>query len=246
MLTSVEAFIICWNEEEIIRHTLNHYSKFCKKITLIDNYSADRTVEIAKDVFPEINVLQFDTNNEIRDDILTEVKNNCWKNSDSDYVIVCDSDELLYTRNITEQLSELKANNVALPIVIGYNMGAKEFPSDYQKPIYEQIVYGSRSTLYDKQIIFSPQMVKDINFGPGCHTCNPVFKIPRLKDSIVEFKLLHYKYLGKDYVYRKHGLYADRLSRTNIKNNWGLQYLDGDSHVNECFSLMDRHLYKVV
>ena len=31
----IELFLLCYNEEKMILHTLNYYSKFCSKITII-------------------------------------------------------------------------------------------------------------------------------------------------------------------------------------------------------------------
>ncbi len=246
MNVNVEAFILCWNEEALIRHTLNHYASFCSKITLIDNYSTDRTIDIVKENFPATEIIQFDSNNEIRDDLYLVIKNNCWKESTADYVIVCDTDELLYADDLQGQLALARKTRVALPVVTGYDMGSAECPGNYQVPIYKQVVHGVRNQRFDKQIIFDPRKISEINFKPGAHACNPVFRKARLVDKIVEFKLLHYKYLGKDYLYKKHEDYAKRMSELNKKENLGNEYLDGKAHIDRCFAHIDVHLYQVV
>jgi glycosyltransferase involved in cell wall biosynthesis len=245
MIPNVEAYIVCWNEERMILHTLNHYFTFCKKITLLDNYSTDGTVAIAKEQYPDVLVEYFDTNNEHRDDVLLEVKNNCWKNSTADYVIVCDTDEFLYAENIHQELSLLIENKVALPVVIGYNMGSTVFPDNFNIPIFDQVKTGVRDDAYDKQIIFSPTMVTDINFAIGCHKCEPVLKEHGKMDIIVEFKMLHYKYLSKEYIYKKHEAYANRLSLFNIRNAVGDHYCDR-KNVDQSFDRINRHFYKVI
>jgi glycosyltransferase involved in cell wall biosynthesis len=246
MKVDVEAFIICWNEEDIILHTLNHYASFCRRITLIDNQSTDDTIDLVRENFPETIIETFDSNNEIRDDLYLNIKNSCWKESTMDYVIVCDTDEFLFADNMVEQLARAKANKVVMPVVSGYDMGASQFPRNYQAPIYQQVTHGVRSRNYDKQIIFNPREVAEINFTAGAHTCNPEFRGTNLVDNIVEFKLLHFKYLGKEYLYKKHEAYAKRLSALNISLNFGSHYLGGREHVDECFASIDTHLYKVV
>lgn len=243
---NIEAFIVCWNEEAIIRHTLNHYASFCSKITLIDNYSTDNTIAVARENFPEITVTLFDTQGEIRDDLLTQMKNNCWKESKADYVIVCDTDEFLYADDLHGQLKKLEEHNVAMPVVIGYNMGSVDFPGNFDISIYEQVQHGVRDRNFDKQIIFNPRAVTEINYSPGCHFANPVFKNSRLRDPVVEFKLLHYKYLSKEYLYNKHMLYSHRLSQFNKEFNYGAEYLAGKQHIDACFDLIDKHLYKII
>nr|WP_295874831.1 glycosyltransferase family 2 protein [uncultured Chitinophaga sp.] len=245
MIPSIDAYIICWNEERMIRHTLNHYATFCRKITLLNNYSTDNTIAIAKKHYPQVEVVDFDTNNEHRDDILLEVKNNCWKKSTADYVIVGDTDEFLFADNMQEQLRRLNEYKVALPVVIGYNMGASEFPENFDIPIYDQVKTGVRDAGFDKQIIFSTAAVADINFEIGCHKCNPLLKEERMVDSVVEFKLLHYKYLSKEYLYQKHEAYANRLSLYNIRNAVGDHYCDR-KNIDDAFSRTEKHIYKVL
>jgi glycosyltransferase involved in cell wall biosynthesis len=245
MIPNVEAFIVCWNEEQMIRHTLNHYSTFCSKITLLDNYSTDDTIAIAQQRFPAVEVVKFDTNNEHRDDVLLSVKNNCWKNSSADYVIVCDTDEFLYAEDMIGKLEKLCQYQVALPLVMGFNMGAAEFPGNFEIPIYQQVKTGVRERQFDKQIIFNPKVVEEINYEMGCHECRPVLNKEKIMDMAVEFKLLHYKFLGRDYLSKKHEAYANRLSLFNLRTAIGSHYLD-KSHIDKCFSQLDKHIYKVI
>ena len=245
MLPAIDAYIICWNEEKIIRHTLNHYAGFCRQITLLNNFSTDSTVALAHKYYPSVKVIDYDTNNETRDDILQEIKNNCWKQSTADYVIVCDTDEFLYAGDMRRQLEMLYEHNVALPLVMGYNMGSETFPDNFDIPIYEQVKYGVRERLFDKQIIFSPRYVAEINYALGCHECRPILKEEKMRDLAIEFKLLHFKYLGKEYLYEKHEAYANRLSLFNIRTSVGSHYLDRQ-HIDRCFSQLDKHLYKVI
>ncbi len=246
MRATVEAFIISWNEEKLIPHTLNYYSSFCNKITLLDNHSTDRTVAIAKEMLPEIDVVYWDTGCQYREDLLLNVKNNCWKQSKADYVIVCDTDEFLFADDMAGQIDRMLDKKVILPVVSGYNMGSADFPGDYTRPIYKQVAYGIRDRKFDKQIIFNPRELAEINYGPGSHSCDPVFKREKLLDQIVDFKLLHFKYLSKQYLYEKHGSYATRMSDYSMNNGYGAEYMEGREYIDECFKHIDRYLYKVV
>ena len=192
----LEAFILCYNESQIIRHTLNYYSKFCDQITVLDNYSNDDTLSIINSEYPKVVVRQFGPHN-FREDILTETRNNCWKGSSADYVIVCDTDEFLYAENLLEKLEFLKLKKPAICPVLGYDMYSDKFPKDYTKPITEFVKYGVRNYRFDKSIIFSPKKVKHINYDAGAHTCNPKFYSGNKASELVEFKLLHFKYLSK-------------------------------------------------
>lgn len=241
---TIEAFILCWNEERMIANTINHYSKFCDKITIIDNCSTDDTLEIIKHLNTKkgynLSVKQFESENQIRDDKYLYLKNNIWKNSTADWVIVCDMDEILYHPNIIEQLTTAKKNGVGIIQTEGYNMVSNSFPGDYSKPITEQVKTGVRSLNFDKSIIFSPQIIKEMWYAPGAHTCNPIYKKNVIKVNHPEkFKLLHYKYMGLEYLKQRHQMYATRLSNYNKHNNFGGEYLN-EKHVEECFSILSK------
>jgi len=220
---NIVAYIITYNEEKMIRHTLNHYTSFCSRVHIFDNRSTDRTRAIASE-YPNVTIHDFDTGGKFNDRHHLEIKNSCWKDSTADYVITCDCDEFLYAENILDQLSTLKKQGVTLPTIAGYNMYCEYFPADYSKPIFSQVTTGVRALHFDKQIIFSPRL-KEINFSPGAHHCHPVGKL--IRNNTRPFKLLHYKYLSYDGVRYKHEHYALRMSDYNKKNNFGAEYSNG-------------------
>lgn len=236
---NIEAFILCWNEEKLIQHTINHYKTFCNKITIIDNESTDNTLEIARK--NNINIKQYNTNNKLQDSAYVYLKNNVWKQSTADFVVVCDMDEYLYHPDLINQLKEAKKNGVGVFQTEGYNMVTQSFPEDYFTLLTIQIKTGVRATNFDKLIIFSPNIMEEMLYGPGAHTCNPLYKrnASRVTHPI-KLKLLHYKYLGIDYLIDKHAKYASRLSEYNKKNNFGGEYLHGSAHVFECYDLIKK------
>jgi len=234
---NIDLFLLCYNEERMIIHTLNYYSKFCEKITIYDNFSTDNSLDLIEANFPNVEIKTFDTNGEHREDIMMEIRNNCWKNSTADYVIVCDMDEFLYAENLFEKLHHIKTQNIAIPVIIGYNMISDNFPTDYRTDITEQIKVGCRDRMFDKNIIFSPKSVKEINYGPGSHQCFPSFKKHPHVDNLCELKLLHYKYLNKEYIAKRHINYADRMSDVNKQNKYGVEYELGQDHINNMYEL---------
>ncbi|MEM0575404.1 glycosyltransferase family 2 protein [Flavobacterium polysaccharolyticum] len=231
---AVELYLLCFNEEKMILHTLNYYSKICSKIIIIDNQSTDNSIRLASD-YENIEFRYLDSGNEFIEDKLTESKNNCWKGSAADYVIVCDMDEFLYDEQLLEKLLIAKEQKIIMPTVIGYNMMSDDFPTNYESLITEQVKYGVRSERFDKQIIFDPKKIKEINYRPGAHLCQPLFYENRVETSKMELKLLHYKYLGKDYLYKKHKGYANRMSEISKDKKHGYEYLEGENHVDSIF-----------
>ena len=93
-----EAFIITWNEEEIINLTLSHYERFCDKITIYDNYSTDNTCSIAESRGHD--VVKFGNEGVLDDREYIKIKNHCYKQSEAKWVIVVDCDEILHHPNI--------------------------------------------------------------------------------------------------------------------------------------------------
>ena len=89
-MSVVHYYILCWNEERILPQVLDHYSKFCQKMVVMDNESDDRSVEIIQS-YPNAEVRTYQSNSQIRNDIYLEIKNNIWKESrgKADWVIVC-------------------------------------------------------------------------------------------------------------------------------------------------------------
>lgn len=236
----IDAYILCFNESKMIEHTLNYYSNFCDNITIIDNQSTDNSVNIVREKFPDVIVKELNTNGEYREDIQIEVRNNCWKESVADFVIMADMDEFIVDHDILKTLNKMLDRKVAFPKVKGFNMVSKKFPNDYSISILDQVVKGFRDNTFDKCILFSPKMIKNMNFGPGSHMCKPEFKEGyKLEDHNFQMNLLHFKYLGREYLYDKHGTYAKRMSDENRKYNYGFQYELGNKHVDEVFDQIE-------
>lgn len=230
----IELYVLCYNEEKIIVHTLNYYSQFCNKIIVIDNQSTDQSIALATQ-FKNVEVRTLPSNNQFIEDVLTTSRNNCWKGSKADFVIVCDMDELLYDENLIQKLESAKHHHISIPKINGYNMMSENFPDDYSQLITNQVKQGIRTTRFDKKIIFDPKNVKEINYRPGAHLCYPVFYQSPPATPTIELALLHYKYLGKDYLYQKHQRYADRMSTTSKEKKHGAEYLEGQTHINKMF-----------
>jgi hypothetical protein len=131
-------------------------------------------------------------------------------------VIVCDCDEFLYG---IEKLKEFKDNNIKVPHVNGYQMVSDSFPIYDGELITKKIQTGFKDSVFDKQIIFDPNV--EIRFGIGAHdfSCNEP-----TNNSPTGLKLLHYKYLGVDYVHNKNMRSLSRLSNFNKQNGFGDHY----------------------
>lgn len=216
----IHAYILAWNESKILPFTLDYYSKFCDKIIIFDNMSTDNSDEIYKK-YSKVQVIKWNSNNEIDERNYLTIKNNVYKNSrgKADWVIVCDCDEFLYHSNLINKLEEYKRNNIDVPLICGHDMISDKFPEYDGKFITDKIKIGSERYIFlCKKIIFNP--IIDLQFGIGSHTISGNFKVSESE----ELKLLHYKLLGFDYVIERYKQLNDRLSEMNIKNKWGIHY----------------------
>jgi len=237
----IHAHILSWNEEKILPYTLDHYSKICEKIFIHDNMSTDGSDEIYKK-YPKVTVLKWDSGNEINEMNYVNIKSTAYKQfsrNNVDWVIVCDCDEFLYHENLIEKLKEYKEQGVTVPRIDGHDMVSSEFPEYDGVSITEKVKIGSQ--VYgpmSKNIIFNP--ILEVQYGIGGHSFGSngtVFS------ETPELKLLHYKFLGKDYVKRAYVARAKRLSEFNKKHKFGEHYF------NLPFEYMDKMLkenYKVI
>lgn len=118
--TDINIFLLSYNEEILIKHTIKHYKKFIPncKITIMDNKSTDKSVEIAKK--EGCNIIIWGDTEEIDDYKYTELKNNIWKNINNGWIIVCDMDEWLCIT--TEELELEKINGTTFLDTHGYHM----------------------------------------------------------------------------------------------------------------------------
>jgi len=219
----ITIYTIAYNEEVMLPFFIKWYRERFPdcKIVVYDNYSTDNTEKIALE--NKCEVIKYDTGNKLSDSKYLEIKNNCWKNAETDWVLVCDADEMLDVfekdlKNIKETIIQGK----------GYNMYNIE-----EEESLENMIYGSRAKQYDKYLLFNKKFITEINYSPGCHTAFP-------KGSVAinnTFNLYHYSWLGVNYVFNKYQRNKQRLSEENIKNNWGFHYKDSFEKIQSYFDV---------
>lgn len=216
----IHYYAVCWNEEKLLPFVLNYYSKFTDKIIIFDNYSDDHSVDIING-FPSTKIIEFKTDG-FNDLVHIDIKNNCWKKSrgKADYVIVCDIDELIYHDEILEKIKSLQADGHTIVKPFGYNMYSTDFPKYCpDKLITEQVKRGVRHPMMDKCILFDPHAIIEINYKPGAHECYPCGRVFYYQKE--DIKLLHYKHIGIEQLIARNLMYAQRLSKENIENDYG-------------------------
>jgi len=243
MSLKIHVYTVCWNEAAMLPHFLTYYSEFCEKIIVYDNYSTDDSVKICEQ-FPKVQIKNFFTDSEIRDDIYLKIKNEAWKNSrgQCDYVIVCDVDEFVYHPQLSDFLKQKAAEGITLFRTSGFNMVASDFPAPGINLI-QTIREGVPSLSFSKLSVFNPDLVEEINYEYGGHKCCPV---GRLKFSIDEVKLLHYKFLGLDRTLKRYREMGSRLSKYNRKRGLGLHYLYSSGRIKKEFNQLFKSKEQVI
>lgn len=212
----VEAYIIAWNKEETIGFTIQHYKRFCNQVILYDNFSTDRTRDIAEAFGADVRL--FGISGVLDDAEYLKIKNNCWKGSNADFVIVLDDDEILYEESITLILRDARMNGQTIFKPQGYNMHSDAMP----KKEWLEITTGWKDDDYSKLCIFDPKSV-DIGFQYGCHTHQKDFPKGRLIYGPNKIYLLHYCFIGGvDRIIKRWAEYEPRRQKSSVNIRWNL------------------------
>ena len=215
----IHAHIIAWNEEKMLPFTLDYYSEFCEKIFVYDNMSTDGSDKIYEK-YDNVTVVKWETeDNKYNDKTLAEMKSNVYKVSRKDkvdWVIMCDCDEYLYHENLLDKLKEYKEQGITMPKTDGHDMFSEEFPEYDGELLTDKVKIGSETYApMCKNIIFDPML--DIVFRPGAHSSAARGAVV---SNEAELKMLHYKFLGKEYVLDRYGKLADQLSDFNLRTGY--------------------------
>lgn len=214
-----EAHIIVWNREDTIRLTINHYAQFCSRVFVYDNHSTDRTRAIAEELGAIVKL--FGAPGILDDQAYLNVKNECWKGSIADWVIVVDDDEMLYHPDIKGKLlSAMVVSTIFQPQ--GFNIHSDEMPQDS----FTEILTGEPNENYSKLCIFNPKQIKEIRYNFGCHAARPVGNLVYDHAKLV---LLHYRNIGGvERLISRHKEYEKRLSEINRRYNLGHHYTESE------------------
>lgn len=224
----ITIYTLCYNEEIILPKFISHYrERFPNcKIVIYDNESTDSSMEIAKE--NDCEVRTYSTNNKINDLKYLEIKNNCWKDSETDWNFVGDIDE--FCQISLNDLEIENENNTSHIQFTNYDMiNLSDNPEDIK---IDELEFGFRNQNNDKILIFNKKFIKKINYSPGCHVAKPIGK---LKKQIKRYDLFHYKYIGQNYLIERYKNFSSRLSSDNQKYGWGFHYKTNEEKIKKLF-----------
>lgn len=216
----IEAFLLCYNETDIMRLVVKHYQSFCDKITIYDNHSTDGSAELAKSLGCEVIPFgdQF-----FNDQHNMDVKNSCWKGSLADWVIVADFDEVFFSGSMDYRersvLQDLKDKAVTIVNTIGWQIMSDSMP----KEDLLEVTNGYEFSNYGKSICFNPQAITEMNYNPGAHRIDPRGDVAT--DLMYSMYVLHYKHIGGvQRTIDRYKVYQKRMSKYNRSKGHGVHY----------------------
>lgn len=226
----IDLYTICYNEMDILPFCVDYWKRFANHVYVFDNGSTDGSIEFLMQ-FDWITVQHFESQG-MDDAVQAYVKNNVWKQSKGkvDWVVVCDTDELIYSNHLEEELKFMSENGYTAMGNRWYSFFGDHKP-EYQegKLLHELVVKGAPQSInYDdssigKIMLFNPNVIEDMRYEVGCHKCNPIgdYKLYKSK-KVYTFHID--KGFGIDYKCEAFKKRAERLSERNKRFGWGFHY----------------------
>lgn len=207
---------------------LRHYAEFCDRITVFDDNSTDGTQAIVQACAKaKLEKYPYATGLDDCDFIRFARQTYPQARGQADWVIWVDPDEFLYHPKLVDTLENLLKNGVQVPAMRGFQMISTFFPRD-DRQIWEQIDQGIEDPTYAKPCVFRPDC--DMQWHPGKHYVHGNFN----RGGNTGLKLLHYRYLGLDYLKRRHAKNYARCSKANLNANLGVGVYPGwQGHMSE-------------
>jgi hypothetical protein len=241
---AVHLHALCWNEERLLPYFFKHYDPIVDRYFVYDHGSTDRSRELLQ-AHPRVVLGRFEMSGGSFVRAATEHYNRCWKASRgvADWVFVVNIDEHLYHRNLRAYLRACTRRGVSVIVPEGYNMVSSAFPTG-AKPLCDVVRYGARDPKWDKPQFFDPTRIDEINFKAGRHSAAPSGEVvyPRTTRT----KLLHFKYLGADYLVRRHAELRSVFPSEDLEQGWAYQYLWSEQRNVEELEHTRRHAVRVV
>ncbi|MBP7509524.1 MAG: glycosyltransferase family 2 protein [Prolixibacteraceae bacterium] len=238
----IDIITMWYNEASLAPFFLNHYSYADTIHILLDEEVNDNTQKIAEK-YENVRIIPVRFPDKLDDILKIETINSIYHSIDSDWVIVVDSDEFVFSlpfytniRDILENESKYNLFNVQLWQVYRHrddNDLNPDLPAIFQRRHGDPNVTTGLNSSYVKPIIVHSGL--EIEWQPGCHLLARKNIIRRLgsyvrgKNAILSPHLIHGVHWAmadpaiaiKRRIDRK-----DRLSKRNIETRLGFQNID--------------------
>jgi Glycosyl transferase family 2 len=234
----IEVHSLLHNEAPLVPYFVQHYCQFAD-IYFYESDSTDGSPQIAKIL--GAHVIPFETGNEINELTFLKMKNNCWKKSKADWVIIVDTDEFVYHHDIVNILKNTKYTAFHPK---EYRMIADTFPTCHGQ-IYDEVKYGVPGLPgYNKINIFRPDQITDMNYDAGCHSCSPQGNVHVCEET--DIITMHFRDLGIKYRIARNAYIDSRRTQINKERGWGTHVTWSEEKIRADLSEAKKHLVQVI
>jgi hypothetical protein len=240
----IDVISMWYNEAFLAPFFLKHYSFADTIHLLVDEETTDNTLEIVSK-FENVEVIPVRFPDMLDDLLKVDTINRLYRSIDSDWVIVVDSDEFVFSLplglNIHEVLEkEKKYNlfNVHMWQVFRHRNDSDlnpDLPPILQRRHGDPDVSSALNAAYIKPIVVRTTL--DIEWLPGCHVIKSKNIIKRSWDIIRGKKLFpspqpiygaHWAMADPEFAIQRRIRRMKRLSKRNLEMEWGLHNFNID------------------
>lgn len=223
----IDLYTMSWNEEQMLGFFFRHYDPIVARYVVYDDGSTDGTLHLLHSR-PNVEVRRFKRVVE-GSYVLSaqQLHNEVWKESRNraDWVIITAIDEHLHHAHVIDYLTACKRGGVTAVPSLGFQMVAAAFPQPHVH-LASSVTRGAPFAKMSKLSILDPSAIEETRFGAGRHIASPIGRVRYPdKDEVLN---LHYKYLGIDYVRRRHAMLRSGLGEVDRQSGFGHRYLYTD------------------
>ena len=226
----LEVILVAWNEAHILPYTVRFYqARFPSHsllLTIYDNESDDGTKALAQKLGCAF--VSYSTGGTFNDGVHMRIKNEAWKNSTAEWIIVADVDEWIDTR--PTDLDTYEAANATFVRAEGAILVWPEDTMDLSRPAHALYEHDEPRALgYSKPVLFHRRAITDTGIIPGAHMAYPTGQVTWLSDvqpPIPAPRLYHAKYFDVNHSIDRSAAYAGRMSQDNRQHGWSAEYFE--------------------